>query len=334
MLSHADKLRFLTAGADLGLAEGLEIGPRDAPLACKPACNVLYADYARSETIKANLGDTAIDPGRVCDVDIVTAGGKLSEATPRRFDYVLASHVAEHVPDLLGWLLDLGTVLRPGGTIGLAVPDRRFTFDRTRAESTVAEAVEAWILGYRRPSIRQLVDSAWQSVEMSPAQGWTGDVPSRAALLRRHDRLPNLLRWVRDVHESGRYADAHCWVFTPLSFLTLLQQFDVLGLFPFVLERFQPTQVGGYEFLVVLRGAQPRQASEVTASIACAMADLAVHAGEAEFAANHVARETVAARAQAAALLDELTAMRSSRSWRTTSPFRRLKRLLVRLRPS
>jgi SAM-dependent methyltransferase len=321
---HADKIVFLTGGADLACQSGLEIGARDAPLVRKPDFNVAYADYADTDTIRAGLAGTGIDPAGVVDVDIVTNGGRVSDATNRRFDYVVASHVLEHVPDLLGWLADMHRVLRPGGTLGLAVPDRRFTFDRARAESSIAEAVEAWILGYSRPSIRQIFDSAWQAIETSPEQGWAGDVPSAQILAQRHLRLRGMVRWSEDIHASGQYVDAHCWVFTAASFLTLLEQAAIMGLFPFVLERFRPADEGGYEFLVLLRAAEAGMDADIAASIVAAQADLATHAGEAAFAAVHASAISAAAIAEAAAALEALDAMRASRSWRLTAPLRRL----------
>jgi SAM-dependent methyltransferase len=332
MITHGDKLLFLTAGLDIASADGLEIGPRDAPLISKRACNVLYADYADARTIRTNVREEKIDPERVVEIDIVTTGGKLSDVTERRFDYIVASHVAEHVPDFLGWLNDLHTVLRPGGTIGLAVPDRRFTFDRMRAESTIAEVLEAWLMAYERPSIRQIIDSAWQSIDISPAQGWSGEVPPQSELLKRHARLAGLLEWSRATHKSGEYVDAHCWVFTPSSFLNILQQLNVLNLFPFVVERCHPTDVGGYEFLVLLRKAEGALASDISSSIERAILALGAHRGQVAFAAGHGDKKLFAARAEAAALADELAAMRTSLSWRLTAPARRLRNMFIRLR--
>ncbi len=277
----------------------------------------MYADYADAATIRANLHATDADPSLVVDVDIVTGGGKLSTATDLRFDYIVASHVAEHVPDLLGWLQDLHKVLRTGGTLGLGIPDRRFTFDRARAESTIGEAVEAWLLGFSRPSPRQVFDSAWQSYDISVAQGWRGEIPPIGALEERQRRLRPSFDLVRSVHEKGIYQDAHCWVFTPSSFLTLIKQATLLDLFPYVLDTFHPTEAKGYEFFAVLRSVSVdgEHCAETIASIERAQLLLASWGPEAEFAANHVDPEV-------AALRHALNAMQTSRFWRLTAPLR------------
>lgn len=54
------------------------------------------------------------------------------------FDYAVASHVFEHLPNPVGWLRDVAALLVPRGVIALAVPDRRFTFDFFRRETTAA----------------------------------------------------------------------------------------------------------------------------------------------------------------------------------------------------
>jgi|RifCSP13_1_1023834.scaffolds.fasta_scaffold07393_5 SAM-dependent methyltransferase len=41
------------------------------------------------------------------------------------FDYVLASHLLEHIPDVKRAITELARVLRPGGTLEIRVPDYR-----------------------------------------------------------------------------------------------------------------------------------------------------------------------------------------------------------------
>ncbi|MEJ0046998.1 MAG: methyltransferase domain-containing protein [Rhodospirillales bacterium] len=322
-MQHAEKIRLLTAGRDLSTSSGLEIGPRESPLITRAHGPVLYADYTDTATIRATLPHPSIDPARVVEIDIVTGGGKLSAAMAQRVDYIVASHVAEHVPDLLGWLADLHLVLKPGGTLGLAIPDRRFTFDRYRAESTIAEAVEAFVLEYQRPSLRQIFDSAWQAIPMEVAEGWRGGPDEAASLRHRLAKLPLALQLVRDVHASGRYNDAHCWVFTPASFLEFFDHAAQLALLPYVMEAFQPTEQGGYEFYTVFRRAEGDHAAETENSIRRAREVLAASPAEPAFAAAHPGSGAKALRAENEALRESLAVMRNSRFWRLTGPVRR-----------
>jgi hypothetical protein len=325
-MQHPEKIRLLTANRDLTTAQGLEIGPRDAPLVRKDTARVLYADYADAETIRANLHDPLIDKAAVVEVDVVTGGGSLAAVTPHKVDYIVASHVAEHVPDLIGWLQDLHKVLRPGGTLGLGIPDKRFTFDRFRPDSVIAEAVEAYLLHYERPSLRQIFDSAWQAIEMSVSQGWKGEIPASGQRPVRLSRLKPALDLIRGVQESGRYNDAHCWVFTPASFLDLIEEIACLDLLPYVLQRFVPTEPGGYEFFAVFRRAEAGQFEAIRQSITAARQVLAASQAEQDFAHAHEPAALRALRTENAALRDALATMRTSTSWRLTAPLRRLAR--------
>ena len=316
-MDHAGKVAFLTGGRDISITPGIEIGPRDSPLVHKTQGPVQYADYADADTIRSNLHGGNIDPARVLDVDIVTGGGSLAAHVAKRVDYVVASHVAEHVPDLLGWLIDLRDVLTDGGTLGLAIPDRRFTFDRFRRESTIAEAVEAYLLRATRPSLRQVFDSAWPAVEIGVDQAWRNDIPEHAGTEHRLSRLAPALELVRRLHADPVYNDAHCWVFTPASFLDLLEQAARMDLLPYTLQAFKPTEQGGYEFYAVLRRADGDHCSATLASIGTARHILAASPAEKIFEDAH-------APPQITALKTALAQMQSSRFWRLTAPLRAL----------
>lgn len=249
---------------------GLEIGALHAPTILKSEHDVLYVDYAPTEVVKANQFDPSVNPDDIVDVDIVWGDRPLREATGRTVDFVVASHVIEHVPDLIGWLHELREVLRDGGTLGLTVPDKRFTFDALRNDSTLAEVVEAYVVGYRTPSLRQIYDVASLGVAIDAAEVWSG----AADLDRRRGetvkRLKPALNLVKDLHARPRYNDAHCWVFSPLSFIDLVAQLAELDLFPFRIEHFHPTDAGWAEFYVRLIAISPQDRETARASITLA----------------------------------------------------------------
>ena len=119
---------------DVSQCLGIEIGALHAPMVQRSEGRVLYADYASTESLRANLRPPGVDPADVVDVDIVWDERRLCEAIPQPVDYILASHVAEHVPDLIGWPSELQATIKPAGVVGLAIPDRRYTFDSYRQE--------------------------------------------------------------------------------------------------------------------------------------------------------------------------------------------------------
>jgi SAM-dependent methyltransferase len=319
---------------------GLEIGALNAPMVRKPEHRVRYVDYATTEVIKANQRDPVVKVEEIVEVDLVWGGEPLLNLAGDPVDYVVASHVIEHVPDLIGWLQEIGQALRPGGVLGLAIPDKRFTFDALRHNSVLAEAVEAWLAGCRRPSPRQIFDAASLGVAVDAAQVWAGDFEPAARRDEVMGRLKPALGLARSVAESSEYRDAHCWVFTPESFLDLADELAVLELLPFRIEDFFPTDAGAAEFHARLVKTAP-DAAEVRASIAAAREALAAAAPPGPGPAppepappapppvEILAAETVAADTaeldRLRRALDEITA---STSWKLTAPLRALRRTL------
>ncbi len=57
------------------------------------------------------------------------------------------------------------------------------------------------------------------------------------------------------VAAGGDYLDVHCSVFTPFHFVALCRDLSQLGLFPFRIEAFGPTEPNDIEFAVLLRAA-------------------------------------------------------------------------------
>ena len=70
-------------------------------------------------------------------------------------DFVIASHVIEHIPDPVGWLAQIGEILTDRGLLVLVVPDRRFTFDVNRPETTAAELIDTMLRGCQTPTFQQ-----------------------------------------------------------------------------------------------------------------------------------------------------------------------------------
>jgi hypothetical protein len=261
--------RRILGPVDVSTRIGLEIGPLNNPLVTKDQGPVLYVDFADTQTVRAKPYDSSINPADIVDIDIVWDHRPLIECVGRRVDYVVAAHVIEHVPDIVGWLQDVRGVIRETGWLGLAIPDRRFTFDYARKESTVGEMVEAYLLRYRTPSIRQVFDHCHLAVQNDVELAWEA-VQNPAALPSLTDKaLALAYDQAVEISAHPRYIDSHCWVFTPLDFLAKMATLAKLSLFPFVVAYVQPTLRGTFEFLV---GLQPStDVNEILTSIERAM---------------------------------------------------------------
>jgi SAM-dependent methyltransferase len=156
-----DKLQKMLKGLDLRTMTGVEIGALTSPLVGRADGEIIYVDHADTETLRRKYAaDANVDVSRIVEVDAVWGSNTLQQAIGegRKADYVIASHVVEHVPDLLSWLAEIQGVLRPTGTLRLAVPDRRFTFDFLRQETRLSDILNARLAAARAPLPAQILD--------------------------------------------------------------------------------------------------------------------------------------------------------------------------------
>jgi hypothetical protein len=252
MTTLPERNQRLVAGLDLARDRGFEVGPLDTPIVPKDGADVLYLDHASTEDLRTKYdGDENV--GDIAPVDVVWGsahlGTALAEVLERRgpFRYAVASHVIEHVPDMIGWLQQIAEVLEPGGTLRLAIPDKRYCFDFHRPLTEVAELVAAHIEGRTRPPAAAIFDF-WSRLTVADAPRlWNGDGPPVAA---GQDGLG--LSKAREASAVVDYFDVHCWVFTPSSFLDALHRLAELDLLPFAVQSVVPTRRDDVEFFVVL----------------------------------------------------------------------------------
>lgn len=246
------RARFLLADIDVATARGFEIGALTSPLLPRDCATLIHVDHLPTEKLREKYApDPNVDIDRIVPVDAVWGEQRLAEclAGYPPFDYGVASHVIEHVPDLIGWLHEVAEVLRPGGRLLLVVPDKRYTFDVLRQTSCLADAVNAYLQGFRRPMPAQVFDHVANLVEVDLQAAWAGTlVPDRL----RHYATPSLALEVSRSALTGDYHDTHCWVFTAATFLGLFEAIAGLDLMPFGLVRFEPPSPGTLEMLVVL----------------------------------------------------------------------------------
>ncbi|MCG8373181.1 MAG: class I SAM-dependent methyltransferase, partial [Balneolales bacterium] len=77
-------------------------------------------DHASTEALRAKYrDDSSVDISKIVEVDYIWGNENPfpTKSGQNKFDYVLASHVVEHVPDLIGWLKEIHSVLRVGGIL-------------------------------------------------------------------------------------------------------------------------------------------------------------------------------------------------------------------------
>jgi hypothetical protein len=230
----------------------LELGPLDKPLLQKSNSNVQYIDYATlSELRELYKNDPAVNCDLICEPDFIWGEKDLKEITSNSlFSGVLASHVIEHVPDIIGWLNEIESVLTDSGVLSLAIPDKRFTFDTHRRTSTISEMVEAYLLRSRRPNLRQIFDQVAFDLPVDTYTLWRNGI---RPIDNVEETLEAAFSETIKVQNEQFYKNVHCWVFTPESFLQSMYFISSLGLSKFELTEFWPTELGAGEFITVMR---------------------------------------------------------------------------------
>ena len=141
-----DKRSNMLGSCDPAKCVGLEFGPLMSPMVSKLEGSIYYVDHDTTENIKAKYRDDPnVDCAKIVEIDFVRSAPLSEVVGALRFDYIIASHVFEHLPDPIGWLNECASVLKPRGRIGLAIPDKRVTFDEPRQLTRLDEWVGAFV---------------------------------------------------------------------------------------------------------------------------------------------------------------------------------------------
>ena len=173
--------RLLTK-LDLRNMSGLEIGALASPLVKPSEGSIFFVDHADTQEIRSKYAkDKSVNPESIVAVDAIWGEKTLQQCIghDKRVDYVLASHVVEYVPDLVTWLAEIHEVLKNDGSLRLAVPDRRYTFDYLRNESRLSDVLEAYLLKARRPLPRFVIEHCHMARVVDIASAWRGNLDAR-----------------------------------------------------------------------------------------------------------------------------------------------------------
>ena len=205
--------------------DGLEIGALHRPLRLPPDATVRYVDRVDLAALRGQYPELAGE--KLVEVDVIDDGEKLESQPDASADFIIANHFIEHTEDPLGALANHLRVLRPGGILYLAVPDRRRTFDAARQPTPLDHIVHDHMEGPSQS--RRAHQEEWaRLVEKVSA----GDVTARVCAL-----------------EQSNYS-IHFHVWTPSEFRTLLDYARKEAALPLVVETVQENE---QEFIVILR---------------------------------------------------------------------------------
>jgi GT2 family glycosyltransferase/SAM-dependent methyltransferase len=220
---------------------GIEIGPWFSPIVPKrDGYRSLVLDLFDADTLRElarrdkGIAESAIP--NIEEVDLRGPATNLAAMVAERgltgqVDYIISSHNFEHVPDPVRFLQACERVLKPGGVLSMAIPDRRTSFDYFRPHSTTGEFLEAFWERRDRPTPGQIFTyealHAKNDIDGVERIGWS--LTSDPSTIRFVGNFANAFSRGTAAASNRDYVDVHCWAFTPASFELIITDLQTLG---------------------------------------------------------------------------------------------------------
>lgn len=210
---------------------GIEVGPLDKPLMPKrEGFRVEIVDLASTEELRATYREQEVDLDAIEPVDHIVGDRRISDVIEGlgTFDWVVASHVIEHLADPLGFLRSAESIIGAAGRVVLVIPDKRHCFDHFGELTTSGQVVDAFLERRDVPTPGQILDHVARSAvaDGSIAWGRSSDAEPEPMYGRDHIRGD----FERALDGETFDGQIHCWRFTPESFRLLVDDLRTLGL--------------------------------------------------------------------------------------------------------
>jgi GT2 family glycosyltransferase/SAM-dependent methyltransferase len=274
--------------------QGIEIGALHNPLKVPKKASVKYVDRMHVAELREHYPELEGLP--LVPVDILADGERLDSIEDDTQDFVIANHFLEHCQNPIQALINMLRVLRPGGVLYLAVPDKRYTFDVDRPVTSFDHLMRDYTEG-----------PDWS--RQNHFREW-------AEFINKVTGEEALQAEVRRLMEIDYSIHFHVW--TPVEVMEMLvalrQRFEL----QFDIELF--FQNGQHEVIVIVRkDGMPRLPDEAGADSLTRQADV----NQKELAAKQQALDAVSAELMSKAT--QLNNILNSRAWRWVNRYGRVK---------
>lgn len=254
-LSRWQKRQIIHSHVDLQ-ATGLELGPHIAPLFRKSeGFKVRYLESSDTDELRKRVAAEGKDVALVEEIDFVLDRGlSLPENVGHTtFGWATSSHVVEHIPDFVGHLQEVASVLDPDGVYAMIVPDRNYCFDCQKPPTSLGQILQAHLCDTTAKRLANMVDE-WR-YGARPAGITIGGWSWQPKLPPLRAKYPNWQAKVRQILAAPETAVrdwyGHQWMFDPTTFPDLLADLVELDLIAFDLVHLQPTYQ--MDFIAILK---------------------------------------------------------------------------------
>jgi hypothetical protein len=225
---------------------GIEIGPSHNPVCPKSeGYKVEIIDHLNQEDLRKKYAPHGVNVNAIEPVDYVWSGESYCELTGKIYGWVIASHIIEHTPDLISFLQGCEEVLEDTGSVSLAIPDKRYCFDRLRPVSSLAAVIDAH---QQRRKVHSPGTVAEYFLNVCKLNGgrWGGSTAASLNFIHTPEEALSGMGAAR----AGQFLDVHAWCFTPSSFRLMIEDLRRLGFTKLREVGFYET--AGNEFFVTL----------------------------------------------------------------------------------
>jgi SAM-dependent methyltransferase len=178
--------------------DGIEIGALGRPLPMPPGARVRHVDRLSAHDMAAHYPEMA-RKRHVRAPDIVDDGETLATVPEGSQDFLVANHVIEHFENPIRFLHNACRVLKPGGILFLAIPDKEKTFDRNRPVTLFEHLVEDFENGPDGSREGHYREYARLAEDPTGKYSWRGDAEyeARTAALMEQDYSIHFHVWDR-----------------------------------------------------------------------------------------------------------------------------------------
>ena len=199
---------------------GIEFGPSYSPLfPKKEGFNCISVDHACKKELIEKYKKWEVPTELIEEVDLIFDGTPIDQIlTNNSFDYIVASHVFEHLPDPISFLNSMGRLLKEKGVLLLAIPDKRFCFDLVKPLTSPGLLIESYLNKKKEHSLGQNIDAILFHCKRNESNAFPGQTGFKN--IKPNDSFEKLIHEVNKLKNKNVFIDIHAWCFTPSSFIS------------------------------------------------------------------------------------------------------------------
>lgn len=136
----------------------LEVGAFYRPTILPGEADVLFADYYGTQELEAQAATQGVNR-KIAPVSYRLADVDLWDAVDGKVDWIIANHLLEHLVDPFRWLKQVEPILEQGGAIFITLPDKKYSFDHARADTTLAHFISDYMMGGEKSLPEHCIDA-------------------------------------------------------------------------------------------------------------------------------------------------------------------------------